>query len=332
MAVGATLLCLSGWMVLSYISARTPFYPIIKGNLRSDFGVFGKVKFAEEVRWALANLLSWKPIQTIPLLFVAGFALPSSRTNRAVHALMFASVAAFALMMHFFQTFHDADSINRYYFSFTVAFGLAVTLKALSQAASTRSAAFLGGAMVAVAVGVEVLNAKDSILSLYSGRISAVEELIKQRGPAHVYNEADDLYRRIQESVPPKERLLVMLDHTYLLDGRRNEILNYDHPGAMGPKPGVPCFRGPEPWASYMLSLGIRYVAYQLGSSSLEYQRSTWTQRLAIVVPESGRGGFYKNQARFELDAFDVLEALTVTRKVVFHEGDIWVLDLSSRN
>ncbi|HEX4406286.1 MAG TPA: hypothetical protein VH560_15720, partial [Polyangia bacterium] len=114
------------------------------------------------------------------------------------------------------------------------------------------------------------------------------------------------------------------------LNFRRNPISDYDHPGVMGPGTKPPAFKGPEAWAAYMLSQGIRYVAVQIGPSSAEYKRSAWTARAAIVIDHTGRNGFYKIQARFELDAFDTLEALIKTRKSLFSEGDFHVLDLAS--
>ena len=98
----------------------------------------------------------------------------------------------------------------------------------------------------------------------------------------------------------------------------------------MGPGSKPPSFQGPEAWAAYMLSQGIRYVAFQLGASSPEYRRSAWTARAAIVIDHTGRNGFYKIQARFELDAFDTLEALEKSRKSLFNNGDIHVLDLAT--
>ena len=328
---GATLLFLAPWLILSLVTARTAFYPIIKGNMRADFGVVGRVSWDEGLRWALLNLFTFKPISTLALLFLAAFMLPFTRRNRASHAFMLCNVVAFALMMHFFQNFDDAASIARYYFAFTVAFGIAATLGALG---AVSSAPLRGGAVGAVAiamsaVGMQFANQKETLLNLEFGRISALRELLFQRGPAPAQGQ-DDLYQRLQESVPRNAPLLAMLDHTYYLDGRRNALRLYDHPGAMGPPPGPPCFQGPEAFARYMHSMGIRYVAYQLGPSSVEYTWDMWRRRMSAEQPPNTRGGFYKNQARFELDFFDVLTALTSSRRSLFNEGDIRVLDLES--
>jgi hypothetical protein len=340
LSFASTFAWLSPWLVLSYQTARTPWYPLIKGNMRSDFGIIGKVAFDEELRWAFANLFTPRPLVTITLFFVAGFLLPPTRRNRAVHALMLACAAAFAVMMHFFQTFHLPDSIARYHFAFTAAFALLVTLRASADVSSRENArrASVAAIVVVAAIAIHMTSAKDAIIKLYLERISAFCDIfqrpdLSRREPVAtgVKIPPERTYVRMQTSVPPGTKLLVMLDHTYLLDGKRNRLLHYDHPGAMGPPPGVPVFQGPEAFASYMLSQGVRYVAYQLGPTSVEYHRPYWEERLAIVVPANGRGGFYKNQARFHVDGFDTLTALSKSRKLLFDEGEYHVIDLETR-
>lgn len=320
------------WLTLSIIAARTPLYPIVRGNMRPDFGIIGKVSWGEELRWALENLVFFRPITTIALFFVAAAVLPFARRNRALHAFLFANACAFALMMHFFQTFSDAGSIARYYLGFSVAFCFAAALRSIGQAEWRRRSwrAWIAAAIVIAAVGVQFAKGKETVLALYRKRLAALDDLIHLRGPARL-TPRDDLYARIQASVPPGEPMLVTLDHTYLFDGRRNVIYNYDHPGAVGPQGGPPCFEGPEAFAAYMHRLGIRYIAYQMGTSSAEYNPGYWVYKSAIQVITNGRGYFYKIQARFELDFFGVLKALTATRRSVFQEAEIHVLDLETR-
>jgi hypothetical protein len=178
---------------------------------------------------------------------------------------------------------------------------------------------------------VHFVNTKDSIRKLYNDRITALNDFLKQRGPGVVYSELDNRYRRLQDSVPRGEPILMMLDYTYLMNGRRNPIFNYDQPGALGPAGGPPVFLGAEAFASYMHSLGIRYIAYNLGPSSCDYNWPLWQARRDAEPPANGRGGFYKNQARFMLDFFDVLTSLSAQRAVIFQEGEIKVLDLEKK-
>jgi hypothetical protein len=330
--VFAILVFLLPWIVLSVIAIHTPFYPVIRGNVRPDFGMSGQVTFDEEVRWALTNLFLFTPIKSIALFFVAVFLLRPVRRYRALQAFMLASMLAFALMMHFFRAFHDADSIARYYFAFTVAFCLAATLRVLEGGSGwpPPKATVAAVGLIAVAVGYQFMESRAATVGTALAEVTAFNDLVRARGPFRP-TYFDDLYRRIQASVPPGKPMLVMLDHTYLFDGKRNPILNYDHPGTMGPKGGPPSFKGPEAFAAYMHGLGMRYVAYQMGPSSREYDVSYWNQMSAQAVVINGRGNFYKIQARFELDTFATFTALAATRRVLFSEGEIRVLDLETR-
>jgi hypothetical protein len=331
-AFGAFLL---PWMVLALVTVGTPLYPVIKGNLNPEFGIIGVVPPVEELRWSIENLFyQTRVIKALYLLYGVALLLPMTRRNRAIHAFFLCSAVSFALMMHFFRAFHDANSISRYYLSFTVAFAIAVVQRALAGLGSGGRLRFaLPGAMAAIfALGWQFTTTAETLEHRLIDDINLAEDVFSHRGPPIIGAiPIQDFYTKLQRTVPEKAPLLVMLDHTYLLDFKRNPISDYDHPGVMGPGPRPPAFKGPEAWAAYMLSQGIRYVAFQVGASSPEYKRSTWETRNAIVLDKTGRNGFYKIQARFELDAFDTLEALAKTRKHLFSDGEFHVIDLATR-
>ena len=328
----AVFIFLLPWMILSTLAIHSPFYPVMRGNVRPDFGMIGRVTFDEEVRWALTNLFMFTPISSIALFFVAIFVLRPSRQNRAIQTFMLTNMIAFALMMHFFQTFHDADSIARYYFAFSVAFCLAATLRVLegSPTWTLPKPTMVAVGLVTFAVGYQVVTNKEVILQTALADVNQFNALVRARG-RFTRTAFDDLYHRIQASVPPGEPMLVMLDHSYLFDGHRNPIFNYDHPGTMGPQGGPPAFKGPEALAAYLHGLGIHYLAYQIGPTSREYDVGYWQRMGANAVVIHGRGSFYKIQARFELDTFATFQALAASRRVVFSEGEIRVLDLDKR-
>ena len=326
-----TIAFLLPWMVLAVIAIGTPLYPLIQGNVRPDYGFVGALTFDDKVRWALTNLFVFKPIGTIGMLFAAAVLLPASRRNRVLHAFLFASVIAFCLMIHFFQNFQDTESIARYYLAFVLAFGLTVTLAALSQAARRTAGVLPAAALVLFAVGHQFVATKDHVLASTTSGVTAFNNLLWQRGPSKPHEKAN-LYRRIQASIPPGERVLVMLDHTHLLDGKRNVLFTFDHPCGAGPKPRPPCFEGPEAMAAYLTQQRIRYLAYQLGPSSPEYSFYQWERKRPAEVQPKRRLTYYERQAIFELDFFGTLLALTASRQSVFHEGEVRVLDLQTAN
>ncbi len=95
-----------------------------------------------------------------------------------------------------------------------------------------------------------------------------------------------------------------MLDHSYLLDGRRNHIFNYDHPGTMGPHGGPPAFKGPEALAAIC---SPRHPLRRLPDRPVVdrvRRRLLGAHGRVDAVVIHGRGNFYKIQGRFELDTF----------------------------
>ena len=327
MAGSAAAAFLLPWCVLAFISARTAFYPLLRGNVNKIFGT-GRVAFVDELKWDLRLLLQYKPVASITLLFLAAAMLPFARRTRALHAFMLATMFGFVLMMHYFRTFADAESLLRYMFAFTLAFCLASTLRTFREGArpGRAHAALAATAMAAVALGGQIVVSKEKLLELYSYRLDAAALLFNKHRPAPARDPLESFYRRLQDSVPPGEPLLVTLDHTYHFDGRRNRIYNFDHPGVVGPRGGPPAFEGPEALATYLQSVGIRYIAYVFGETSPEYKRAQW----AGPRIEGRQGHWLQTHARFELDFFDTVTDLAKTRRSVFHEGDVRVLDLAT--
>ena len=74
-------------------------------------------------------------------------------------------------------------------------------------------------------------------------------------------NAEESNYRRLQESIPAGQRLLVFLPMAHLLDFSRNPINVVDAVCGISPPPGMPLRRGPEDVAQYLRSLGITWVA-----------------------------------------------------------------------
>ena len=324
----ATVAFLLPWAVLAYASAGTALYPLLAGNVNRGFGAVGKVPVADELKWTLWLWLRYKPITSVSLVFLAAAMVPFVRRTRALHAFLLASMFAFVLMMHYFRTFADAESILRYLFAFILAFSLAAVLRTFREGARSgrAHAATAAIAMAAVAVGVQILGANEKTLELYGRRVGvAVHMLDRSDGPPAA-DARENFYRKLQGSVPPGEPILATLDHTYYLDGRRNRIYNYDHPGVTGPRGGPPAFQGPEAFAQYLLSVGVRYIAYVFGPSSPEYKLSQWEGARI----EGKQGIWLQVQARFELDFFQTVTALAASRLSVFHDGQVRVLDLAT--
>jgi hypothetical protein len=93
---------------------------------------------------------------------------------------------------------------------------------------------------------------------------------------------------------------------------------------AVSPPPGFPYFRGPEAIASYLAGQSIRYLAFVRQERSISlYRREVWLAHQAD--PRSEGHPF----APLYLDIFDNFAALARTRKHLYDDGTLVLLDLA---
>ena len=222
------------------------------------------------------------PIASIPIFFLAAAVLRPIRRHRAIQVFMLACMLAFALMMHFFQTFHDAASIARYYFAFSVAFCLATSLRVLEGGGTwpLPKTTVVAVGLVAFAVGYQTVLDKDEILRAAEADVTAFNDLVRARGPFQP-TALDILYKRVQAVVPRGQPMLVMLDHSYLFDGKRNPDLQLRSPRDDGPQGGPPAFKGPEALASTCREWAFAMSPTRSGPRRAEYDVGYWERKVA---------------------------------------------------
>ena len=103
-------------------------------------------------------------------------------------------------------------------------------------------------ALVLFAVGYQFVATKDHVLMSATTGVTAFNNILWQRGPSKPHEKAG-LYRRIQGSIPPGERVLVMLNHTHLLDGKRTSCSPSITRVRPGPNPGRHVSKGRRRWS-----------------------------------------------------------------------------------
>ena len=128
----------------------------------------------------------------------------------------------------------------------------------------------------------------------------------------------------MQAAIPSGARVLAMIERPYLLDFARNRIDHWDQAGAASPPPGLPLRAGSDAVASYLVQQGIRYVAFtRPDRSTIDlYSRATW-RRLLV-----GRMRVWRITAPIYLAAFDVVDELARTKKAVYDDGHLVVVDV----
>jgi len=136
-----------------------------------------------------------------------------------------------------------------------------------------------------------------------------------------VSDEDVEEYEKVQQSVPAGEPILTRLDKPFLLNFKRNTVFAADWPGQASPPPGMPLSEGSEALARYLVSQSIRYVAYSYADEA-SYGRF-YAYRLDPEFP------VWKRESTRRTFVFqDYLKELGGTRRRIFDDGNIFVLDL----
>jgi hypothetical protein len=334
--LGIVVLFLIPWWIVAYRSSATFLFPIIVGNGRADFGVLGRVSLGEELQFFVFNAFWNRPVRTIWFFVLAALCLDERPRDRAVQGFLIGTGVGIVLLIHGLNAFDQVTSISRYYMGFEYACVLAITLKALARLEGDerpiRARSFISAGLVLLAVVIHLWDTKDELASHHVQAVKAVTAQLTAPYPG-APDPQDELYQRLQASIPPGETFLEILDEPYRLDFRRNRILLCDQPAGAGPAPGWPIHQGVDRYEEYFRSHGIRYLAYTLGKDSPEYSRSKWSDLLKAKPRKRtghSRGTLLQEMAVFYLDVFDALDELAKRKKHLFREGSIHVLDLDT--
>ena len=176
--------------------------------------------------------------------------------------------------------------------------------------------------VVMVVAGLMMGNSSDDLKDRYSGFVDNIKAGIN--GGSIISQQQIAQYIKMQESIPEGETLLTRLKKPFLLNFKRNTIFIADWPGGASPPPGMPLFKGSEPLADYLTSQSLKYVAYSYGTEG-GYPAKFHSQR--VENPNNWMENQLNNAWEFEVN----LKELGKTRKRVYDDGDIFILDLLSR-
>jgi len=315
------------WLVLSFRSNNTFLFPLMKGTLRAGVQVQSTLMTSSKlIRFFVDVWLTPEPIHALPFFALAGLALRDSSLRRALASQWLAGAVSIAFLSIGFSM-ADAGNLARYDYGFLTA-AVLVTWLAVATRAAQRDPArdVIPAALAAVALVYTVEANSGRSKAMLDGHIRDIAELLRRSVPPPDVQPTAVAYHALQAAVPAGQPIVVMLDEPIYLDYGRNPLVNLDMPGMASPAPGIPCFQGPEPVASYFASLGLRYVAFvQQEHSTFLYRRDTWFENL--YHPDQ----FWRVLAPYLLDVMDNLAALAETRVHLHDEAGMIVLDLATK-
>lgn len=158
---------------------------------------------------------------------------------------------------------------------------------------------------------------------MYLEYISSVK--LGVRNVALISDREIEQYTKMQQAIPEGETVLARLEKPFLLDFKRNTILIADSPGGASLPPGMPFYKGSEALAKYLTSKSIRYVAYSYASEA------AFPKKLAKRRSRPEEFPINRIAAQNILVFQENLEELGKTKKHIYDDKEIFVIDLSNR-
>jgi hypothetical protein len=335
----AIVILLFPWMVDSYQSSGTLFYPLLgKGFHGSRYGNYPLPSANMGLRNVLAffnGLANALCAVLAALVCLVLYARAHNRRDHTIEVIVIINVLIDIILIG-----AGIGGYQMYRYSFAIIFAAVVFLlteqlavfansSGLTSPVRSPSAVVAAGLLLGMLLGVGGegflgdLKAGDGFAALKAGDGLAALRL-SISGNNIVDAPEIRAYHDMQLSIPPGQKVLVRLDKNFLLDFRRNTIYIDDLPGGASPPPGIPVFKGSEALAQYLVQHGIHYVAYSYADDA-NFSRALFSDRLNPKVNVWIRKG-----AQVTFDFQDNIVTLARSRKKLFDDGKMFVLDLAA--
>jgi len=327
--VGAFLL---PWMISMYQSSGTLLYPIFgKGYHGSVYGSFlpPTTGLTTSLVIRLIRYQLGRPyILSLLLLSIISFL---SRPTKFVRRGASLSISISAILGAPIMLVTARIPHPRYYYSYVFAAIIILMMLALSNIEEkdnskfkNYTAVFTSMLIAGIILGHNWYSTQwwYSPRSQYSRCIQNIKAGVAN--PPFISNGVVFRHTRMQQSIPQGETVLARLAYPFLLDFKRNRIFIADWPGGASLPPGMPSFKGDEALADYLISKSIRYVAYSYGDEAL-----FWKKRFGKRVNQGHPR--IRTEAQHAFDFQDNLKQLGKTRKRIYDDGYVFVLDLLNR-
>jgi len=321
------------WMISMYQSSGTLLYPLLgKGYHGSVYGTFLPPTTGLTTSLAI-RLLRYQfsrlyIFSLLVLSFVSFVSRPANPARRGASlSISISAILGAPIMLITARIPHP-----RYYFSYVFAAIIILMMSALSNTEVKNKGRFRNYATAftviltaGIILGHNWYSAQwwYSPRSYYSWSIENIKAGVAN--PPFISDEVVLRHRKMQQSIPQGETVLTRLAYPFLLDFKRNRIFIADWPGGASLPPGIPAFKGAEALANYLTSKSIRYVAYSYGDEAL-----FWKKRFGKRVYQGHPR--IRTEAQHAFDFQDNLKQLGKTRKRIYDDGYIFVLDLLSRS
>jgi hypothetical protein len=322
--LGLSLLFVAPWALGSLLTFRTPLFPALYGTYAAGSAGFGAgTPFYWRFYYALVPFFETR-VPALWLFLVAAFTLRDRCPRRPLHPMV---IGALFVAILFSVVLHEETA--RYTFANEFAAVLAIATAAASRGWRPFDMQ-VGAPLAAMAVFAQIAETRSPAEGAYKGYLEDIRERMHTPRPVDPPAAEDARYARLQAAVPDGKRVLVMVDEPYRFDFARNPVFIIDYPGLVSPRPGIPLFGGPEAVAMYLLGLGIRYaIVLDDGGERLYSHHGGPNGGWVAVTGDPGVDPSAANKPYF-LAALDDFKRLTESRRTIFVESGVRVLDLAT--
>lgn len=325
LSIGLTALAiLIPFMVTLYASNGTPMVPPISGYVSKAYQTYS---FEEPIRNIFGTLTFFTAPEALCMLALLAVAALYP-VKQGTSAILWGTMLATGLILHRFSALAFLDQYRYLYPIFVpLAFWfIAAVLKksaAENPADSTNEPIRMPIAASSAALLVfMVVNAPQGGKEL-GEQVKGLPDQITEVKPFFDPG-LKKAYSELQELVPAGEKILTMVDASYWLDYKRNPMYSINAVGGSSPPPGLPFEQGPDALASYLKSLGIRYViAVDFNNAVLLYTRKLWNEN---TRPEWFYTSIWKPRFNDFMDNIDALAAQD--GRLVAKAGNARLIDL----
>ena len=306
------------WMIASHSTSGTFFYPLLgPGYHYSAYGLYpapsgagASIVFHKVIPFCLPLLL---------LLIMEWVLGDRDEKGEAIHAL---SAAAFcAALLVGIAT--GGDSVRRYNYPcmLTALVLVYIVFSRRANAVPNARRWFALQACTVIVVTVAAISIWGNGLSNEGGQIPwGIKSALLDTPIVSPDIKAE--YAAMQRAIPTDQGTIATVVYSFLLDFRAHPITIADYPGAASLPPGWPARQDGEALARYLLAHHLRYLVY-------DYAGFAGADHEAIhVLTDPSRTQWIHSEAAIILDSHHQFAELAKTRRRLYDDGKIYVLDL----
>lgn len=311
------------WMVSMHASSGTYLYPLLgQGYHGSSYGSFAPPDV--DLSWFSALYVLLVQGTEMPILVLLALAalywvaLREDESRAAVLAII-ASAAAGTIIVTLAVL--GAGGL-RYSMPFLLPAILLLVCKLAAVSRNAHPAARLPVAHVTLVVCALWLGSSWDVTRLVYRNL-AVAAVEGWRGAHAVATGEREQARDMQRAIPQSAVVLARVTKPFLFDFSQQRIYIIDYPGGASPPPGMPSFQGEEKLAEYLRAQGVNYIAYFYRDEA-GFTREQFGDRL-----DENQHAWIRSQAAFTFDFQENLARLGRSRRRIYDDGSIWVIDLA---